>query len=715
MALGVIASSLFLPAVRHSFVYDDELYIVQNRNVAGGVSLDGLRWAFTTTHGGYPHPLTWLSHMLDIQLFGAEPGGHHLTSIVIHALNTTLLFLALHRMTDSLWRSSLVAALFSVHPLHVESVAWVADRKGLLAAFFGLLTIVAYLGYSRRPGWKRGLLVCWLFSLSLLSKPALVALPFVLLLLDYWPLGRHRDCDALPTPRPVAGLPLVRLLMEKTPLLALAIGSSTATWISQVEHGYAISLERIPFGDRVLMALQNSITYLAKTLHPAELAVVYPRPEGTLPWWPGLAAALLLSGISVLIFRLPKRPYLIVGWLWFFGTIFPVIGLVQVGVQDVADRFTYFPLIGLFVGTTWGVAGFSNRQRGVKIVSVCLAGLALAALGAASRVQLGYWRDNETLFRHALSITPRNHVARYNLCVALVRQGRYGEAQAVGTTLLETKGKGEYNVIGLALLGMGKTDEALELFRKALELGPDDAATLNNIGLAMAAKGRHDEAVGSFQAALRNAPGDPRIHNSLGLAQASVGQFDAASESYLRALALDPRYVEAQLNLASALVSRGQIAEAEARLRTALKMAPSSASAQVALGDLHFGQNRYHEAAEHFREAIRLGPDLPGPAVKLAFILAREGRLDEGVALLEQAARRAAGDGETQYALANLLALAGRRREAGEHFREALRLQPELREVHGRLSTMQRGAGHELILEDLSREALPPPPGRSTD
>lgn len=448
LCLTLLSLAVFEGVRTHQFVFDDLGFISRNSVVRDGLTWNGFTWAFTTRLMGIWHPVTWLSHMLDCQLFGVAPAGHHLMNLLFHIANTVLLFLLLLFCTKAEWPSFIVAALFAIHPLHVESVAWVAERKDVLSAFFWLLTMWAYVGYVQNPGLRRYALVLICFSLGLMAKPMLVTLPLVLLLWDYWPLRRWAPPGAAPaeTVQPVGNLlypraSLKRLVGEKVPLLILVVIFSLAAVYAQKAGAMVVSLADIPLGARISNALVAYGSYLGKTIFPMNLAVLYPHPGKAIPGWKALGAGLGLVLFSWMIIRQARRyPYLLVGWLWFLGTLVPVIGLVQVGAQAMADRYTYIPLIGLFIMAAWGMADLAARWRSPRFLLPLVAVIMIVVYGTAARFQVGHWRNAVSLFQHTLSVTQNN----------LLIQGALGEA----------------------LYFRGEVDQSLVHFQEAIRLDP---------------------------------------------------------------------------------------------------------------------------------------------------------------------------------------------------------------------------------------------------
>ena len=538
LLLAVTTLAVFLPIGRHGYVnYDDSDYVTANQHVKGGLSWDNVVWAFKSGHASNWHPLTWMSHMLDIQLFGDSPGAQHMVSVGFHIANTLLLFLLLRSMTGAVWRSAMVAGLFALHPLHVESVAWVSERKDVLSAFFFLLTLWAYARYadtrrcsargskvqspksqSRRsqgsavsdqklaakpPPIDRTmadhvsrftfhaslyLLALLFFALGLMSKPMLVTLPFVLLLLDYWPLGQIQWST------PALEQRFWRLLLEKTPFFLLAAASSVVTFIVQRKGG-AVSTS-LSLGARVANALVAYVRYIGKMLWPTDLSILYPHP-GHWPAWQVIASAVLLLGIFAAVIWLVRRsPYLVIGWLWFVGTLVPVIGLVQVGIQSMADRYTYLPLIGLFIMLVWGVAELIP-DRPWRVDALAAGGITVLVVCSLLTVrQVQIWRDSETLFQQAVRVTKDNYLA--------------------------------YNNLGYYLSGLGRTAEAIENYRMSLKINPAYEDALNNLGYALAGQKKYLEAIPLYEAALRIKPKHTEVHNNLGNALSETGRIDEA-------------------------------------------------------------------------------------------------------------------------------------------------------------------------------------------
>ena len=621
IALGLVgvAIAVYLPVVHNDFVYyDDPKYVTENAVVLRGLTWPGIRWAFTTGTDANWFPLTWMTHMLDVQLYGAHAGGHHVTNLVLHVISTLLLFGVLYRMTGAMGRSGFVAGLFALHPLHVESVAWVAERKDVLSTLFWMLTLWAYVWYVRKPQLKRMLLVLLTFALGLMSKPMLVTLPFVLLLLDAWPLNRLSERS------------IRQLIVEKLPMFALAIASSIVTFIVQRKGGAVGGLEAYPLVLRMGNALMSYVGYIGKMFWPARLAAFYPYPE-TLSTGAVLGAAVILAAISFLAIRSARsRPYLIVGWLWYLGTLVPVIGLIQVGNQAMADRYTYVPLIGLFIIIVWGVYDLLGQWTLRRIVLPVTGALALASCAIIARAQVQYWKNSSALWTRALDVTDDNYVAHNNL--------------------------------GLALAGQGKIDEAIEHYNEALRLRPNYATARTNLGAALAKQGKSADAISNYTQVLKTKPDLPEAHVDLGAALASQGKVDDAIAQYNEALRLKPDYAEAHANLGLALASQGKVDEAISHYRQALRLKPGFVEVYNNLGYVLATRGQWDDAIRQYNEAIRLKPDFELARMNLAVALANQGKTKESLSAFMEVLRINPNNDAARASIAQLAEQA--RREA---------------------------------------------------
>lgn len=585
-ALSLVTVAVFLPMLGHDFVgYDDNEYVTENHRVRAGISFDGIKWAFTTFHFTNWHPLTWISHMLDVQLYGLSPSGHLATNLLLHLANALLLFHVLWRMTGALWRSGVVAAFFAVHPSHVESVAWVAERKDVLSTLFWMLTLLLFLRAVERPSTGRRVLVAAALATGLAAKPMLVTVPLVLLILDFWPLNR-----VAPGRRWLASF-----LLEKIPLLLISAAAAVATVFAQYWGGTVASFEIFPIGLRLANALVSYVRYLEKMVCPARLAVFYPLIGAPLPWWRVAGAALLLAVISVAVIRnRGGRPYLLAGWLWYLITLLPVIGLVQVGEQAMADRYTYVPLIGPFLALVWLVGDFAGRLRRA-VPALAAGGVAvIVALAGLARTQVGVWRDGVTLFEHATSVTEGNYLAHLNLGVALEKRGRL--------------------------------DEALEHHREALRLKPGDPHILAATGFDLYRMGKLAESVPYLLSSLAAKPGNAEAQNNLGVVYARQGLTREAVPRFRQAISVVPDYATAHLNLADALAGGGDCAAALPHYLRALNLGVETPLLHYNIGVCLESLGRPDEAAARYREALRLKPDFAEARDNLAVLLGRRGR-----------------------------------------------------------------------------------------
>ena len=658
--LALLTVAIYWPATRWAFVnYDDDLYVTDNAPVMSGLTWETLKWAWLNPVAANWHPVTVLSHITDCQLFGLKPWGHHLTNVLLHALNAALVFALLQQMTSARWRSLFVAGLFAFHPLRVESVAWVAERKDVLSGFFGLLALIFYARYAQgrmqnaecrmqkpvTPDTQHAtrntqyvsrftfqaptfyFLSLFFFALGLMSKPMLVTWPLLMLLLDYWPLGRMKNAGcrmqnakqadtqhATRNTFQVSRFTLhasistpLRLVGEKIPFFALAALASLMTFVVQQHGGAMKGAEKLPLAVRSGNALISYARYLGKLFWPTDLAVFYPHPGH----W-ALAKVLLAGGLILGISRLlwmqrRQSPYLLVGWLWFLGTLIPVIGLVQVGNQAMADRYTYLPSLGVLVLVVWGTCELTRCWR-YQVLGLSAAGVAAIVFCAAlTRQQLEIWKDGEVLFRHALQVTGSNYVA--------------------------------HKFLGDALDKKGQIDEAISHYQEALRLKPDDALVYNNLGVAFDKKGMSEDAIHQYREIIRLEPDRPFAHYNLGNALLMKGQIDEAINQYQEALRLKPDYADGHNNLGNALGSKGQTEAAIDQYRQALRLKPEDGlthnNLAVALDKL----GRSDEAISHYQEAVRLNQDNAIAHNNLGTALNKKGRTDEAIIQFQEAIR----------------------------------------------------------------------------
>ena len=713
--------------------FDDPMYVTENQYVNTGFTWENIRWAFTVGKVAYWHPLTWVSHMLDCQLYGLRAGLHHLTNLIIHIANTLLLFAVLKRMTGAVWRSAFVAAIFALHPINVDSVAWVAERKNVLSTLFWLLTMWAYAGYAQQGKVWRYLLTLLLFALGLLAKPMLVTLPFVMLLLDYWPLGRVRF-RRLSEQRTGRTISVFRLVWEKIPFVVLSVVSVYLSYLSVRRLGITASTELVPIKLRIMNAFVSYVGYIGKIIFPHRLAVFYPYSMDT-PAWQGVGAlSLLLCVTVVLLLGSRRRPCLVIGWLWYVGTLIPVIGLVQAGLWPaMADRWAYVPMIGLAILAAWGVGDIAAKLSLRGAVLIFPAGAYLLALMVCTWVQVGHWRNSHTLFTQALDVTSDNYIAHLNLGNALIKdkkndeamehyrkaieicsdyadahynlgiafglQGKYDEAIGEYYTVLRLKENYWQARVRLAdaLAQIGQLDEAISHYQKVVGLHPDDAKVYNNFALTLVRRGRIDEAIKYYDKALEINPDSVEVLNNLGNALLEQGEFGRAVAQFKKALSLKPSFAETHYNLANVLRQMGQIDEAAVYYREALQLIPDNVDAYYGLGLVLTQQKKYDEAITHFRKAIQLNPDFAQAYYHLGLIFANRNEVGKAIEQFRQVLRIYPNDAEMHCNLGILLLRDGRVDEAIDEFRMSLRFDPNLSEARKQLEAA------------LARKAIPTP------
>ncbi len=556
--------------------WDDNQFVTENTIIHKGLTIKGIQWAFTATLSTLWHPLAWISHMLDCALYGLNPSGHHMTNLLFHLTNTTLLFYTLLRMTGVLWRSAFVASLFALHPLHVESVAWIAERKDVLSSFFWILTMLLYVRYVEKPDARRYLLVLLTVTLGLLSKPMVVTLPFALLLLDYWPLGRivfngdksDRGKSVIPE--------IKRLIVEKIPFFLLSAAVSISIFLIVRESGQLYTAETAPFDRRIGYAFISYMTYLYKTVLPVNLAVYYPFPA-SLPIWQVVGSVLFITFLSFLFLKLYKKsPYLITGWLWYLGTLVPVIGIVKAGHHTMNDRYTYIPLIGIFIIIAWGVPEFLSNQHRKAAIQRAFAIMAVTACIILTWLQLKHWKDSVSLFTHTVNATKNNAMAHNQLGMALTERGREMEAESHFQKAVDANPKywRAYNNLGIAMEKRGETNKAIDQYSIALRLKPDSWEVLNNKGTALMATGKQEEALTLLTRALQIKPDYVKARVGIGSVLAMTGRMDEAAYHWMEAVRLDPNDAKAHSNLGIYMASKGELDSAEHHFREAIRIMP---------------------------------------------------------------------------------------------------------------------------------------------
>jgi Tfp pilus assembly protein PilF len=586
LAVGLVALVLVVYWQTGSFEFialDDPVYVSDNRHVQGGLTAQNVEWSLFGFHDGNWIPLTWLSLMLDTTLFGVRPGAYHLMNVALHAANAVLLFAFLTRATGWQFRSACVAALFALHPLHVESVAWVTERKDVLSTLFGLASLLTYVGYCKnhRRLEFRACFAC--FAASLLAKQTLVTLPFVFLLLDYWPLGRFGDRSAR-----------VRVVLEKVPFLVASLAFSIVAVIAQKSGHTVASLNSLPLLARCMNAVTVYATYLRQTFFPFHLAVYYPHPGANIAWGTvGACAALLIAVSAITVFRARLNPYLLVGWAWYLGTLVPMIGIVQVGSQQMADRYTYFPLIGLFIALVWLISDLASRTAFNRWTLPAAAAVCLVASGSAAFIQIGYWRDSITLFRHAVQSAPNNPLAT--------------------------------SALGFALMSQGSADQGIALLESAVRLSPDDPQTQYNVAVGLQSVNRLKEAAEHYQAVLALNPNDADAHTNLGVLFAMNQRYPDAKQQFLEAVAINPEHVQAYVDLGTLCLDTRDYAEAITYSQRALALDPSRLNCHLNIGLALRAQGRRNEAIEQFKYVLSVSPNDPDANRELRQTLATPG------------------------------------------------------------------------------------------
>jgi tetratricopeptide (TPR) repeat protein len=655
LLLAVITLGAFHGLARNGFIsLDDPSYLTGNEQVRAGLTVKGLAWAFTTTHAGNWHPLTWLSHLLDVEIFGLRPAPHHLVSLALHLANALLLFSLLHSLTGALWRSALVAALFAVHPLHVESVAWVAERKDVLSTFFWLLALWAYARYAKKPSMPGYLPVLSFFVLGLLAKPMLITLPLVLLLLDYWPLGRLKREPASPAAAPVtppatrerrikkqerqrkeplttpssrgsvAWSLVLPLVYEKIPLLVLSVASSLITLYAQHKGGAVVPLTHYSLLDRVANAIVSYAAYLWKMFWPSGLIFFYPMRVHS-PALVLLASALLLVGATFLSLRwAARRPYLAVGWFWYVITLLPVIGIVKVGGAAMADRYTYVALLGPFIALAWGTFDLSQALRVPRAALATASALVVGACMLLTYNQVTTWRDGFTLFRHALSVGPRSYVAQTLLASEYFRQEKF--------------------------------EEAMIHFKAALDLDPRGEKALTNMGIIYYHTRRYAEAIETFDQVLSMYPNSPAVHEWLGRACLEAGNFDKAATHFRHAIQPGRDNAVSYSGLGETLIFQNRLEEALRYTRQAIEAQPQNAKLYNNAGYILIRQRKVDDAIAQFQDAVRLAPDYARAHSNLGSALMEKKRVDEAIDHFETVVRLEPGNQSARenlkYALA---------------------------------------------------------------
>jgi len=695
LLIAVFVVLVYWPVTRFDFInFDDPVYISNNPIVRHGINWEGLKLAFTVVYASNWHPLTWVSHMIDVNLFGIKPGMFHLVNVFFHILNSILLFLVLERMTGAFWRSFFVAVLFALHPLHVESVAWISERKDVLSAFFWILTMLGYSWYVQRPNIAGYLTVVVFFGLGLLAKPMLVTLPFVLLLLDFWPLKRRSSSpgtvpvspslkarargtgekaagsssDKLPRRAVLSSNNTMWLFMEKIPLMIMALAASGETFYAQSVGGAVSTLGKVSFASRIQNAIISYGAYLWKSVWPSDLAVFYPYPNKFNIIVVAACLLILLAACITVIMYAGKLPYLLTGWFWYLGTLVPVIGFIQVGSQSMADRYTYIPLIGIFIMAVWSLTDFFTRWTyGWLVLSVVSAAI-LGCLAALTSVQVATWKNSETVFNHALSVTKGNYLAHNSLAVALYDRGdvenairHYRESVRINPNNVNAQCN-----LGVALAHKRQYAEAFVHYRECLRITPGYSEAYYNMGIAFSELGENDEAIKQYQSVLKNYPHHENANNNLGYLLASKGNFDEAIPYYLKAIETNPDNVRARTNLSDALIKKRRYDEALLQVNEAIKIKPKDAGLYVKLAEIHNKKNNVEQTFLAYQKALAIDPKSTKALWGIVSIYSEQRRFDNALGLLSKIAEIIPSDPAVDY---NIACLYSRRGDTGEAVR----------------------------------------------
>ncbi len=640
--LSIVTLAAFWQVTNNDFInFDGARYILDNHHVQNGLTVESVMWAFTTTRASNWHPLTWLSHMLDCQLFGLNSGMHHLTNLLFHIANTLILFLFLQKTTGEFWKSASLSLVFALHPLRVESVAWIAERKDVLSTFFWMLTLYAYSFYVEKPNFKGYLSTIFLFTLGLLAKPMVVTLPAALLLLDLWPFGRARYLRS----KEGEGVSFFYLIKEKIPFFILSAMSSVVTFLIMVQWDSALPLESLSIGPRIANALVAYNTYIGKMIWPGNLSVFYPHPGG-FSLWQVTGAAMFVLCITIVVIPLAKKyPYLFTGWFWYLGTLLPVIGLIQVFHQAMADRYTYVPLIGLYIIIIWGVP---DMLRGIRHLNKLLAlsmGVLTIILFVCTWKQVLLWRTDETLFSHALQLNENNWLAHNNLGAV------YGSQK--------------------------KFKQAFYHYNEALRIKPDYSMAHYNSGVASERLGITDKAVYHYNRAIEIFPSYVKAHNNLGIIYQKTGKLSEAYEHFKEALRLNPYHVNVHNNLGNTLFLMGRLDEAVDRFRQALTIDPDSAEAHNYLGRVFSKKNELHNAARHYNEALKIDPQYVCALYNAGNMFSNAGDFQSAIELYTKAIQVQPKHTKALNNLGSVLIRTGRADEAVKHFNDALAVNPD--------------------------------------
>ena len=709
LLLLLITTLVYWQVKDFSFVnLDDPLYVTGNRHVQDGLTIKNIIWAFTdaTKVTNYWAPVTWLSIILDFELYGMNAGGYHLTNLILHIVNTLLLLLVFHKMTGNLWPSAFIAAMFSVHPLHVESVAWITERKDVISTFFWILTMWSYFSYSKSHNIKHYLFTIFYFIMGLMAKPMLVTLPFVLLLLDFWPLERLQISAPAPFIKKIFSLS-----WEKMPFFILIPAASIAAFLTQQRGGVISSLSLIPIYLRAENIVVSYASYLWNMFWPFSLSAIYPYPE-YLPVWLVATSLFFLVLISALaILTINKAPWFIVGWLWYTGTLVPVIGIVVIGPHAMADRFTYIPLIGIFIIIAYGIPELLRKLQNMETYLAVTASVLLLCLMSATWNQVNYWRNSLTLFKHALEVTEKNPLAHLNMGNALLEKGDIEEARNhyVASLQIFPDSDEVHNNLGTVLMRMGKTSEAIEHHRKALQINPDSVSALNNLGNALKKAGRTDEAIECFTRALKIQPDSVELNFNLGLLLSNSGKPNEAIRCFAKALEANPSLYTAHFNMGQAFRELNKTSDAAKQFKLALQINPSYVAAHNYLGTTLFKTGELAEAALHFSEALKLNPDSDyarDSLLTIAFVYANQKKYDKSIDVFKKILAAQPQEGVYYYNIGCLYSIQNQEDESIDWLRKAVERGYNNRErmkTDKYLENIRESEGYKDILEKMAK------------
>ena len=708
IVLAIITFIAFEPVIHNGFInFDDDIYIYQNSHITSGLKVENIVWAFTNIHAYNYHPLTSMSHILDCQLYGLNPGAHHFTNLLIHIANALLLFTVLSRMTKRVWASAFVVALFALHPMHVESVAWASERKDTLSAFFWMLTLLFYSYYTERQRAGYYLSALLAFSLGLLSKPMVVTLPFVLLLLDYWPLGRFQTGQ------------VGRRVIEKIPFFAISAILSFVTYMVQrkVELVKTLSSYSLPW--RIENAIVSYVIYIGKMFWPVRMSIFYPHPQGSIPLWQAGGAILILLVITFLaLWKLRQKPYIAVGWLWFLGTLVPVIGIFQVGLQGYADRYSYIPYIGLFIIIVWTVSDIPAQSNWRKVIFCLSAVIIFSALGVKTWIQAGYWHNNESLYKHSIDAVENNWWAHEMLGNAYVSMDSGGQAviEYKQTLQIDPENVGVQHSLARVYLETGDANEAVKLYENFLlplpqEINEPDAAneslspnlfskthsvveqmyinTNTDFAIALARQGNIDEAARRYKEVLRISPDSLTAHRNLGDIFYQKGQIDRAVKQYAAVIQLEPNSAAEYKQLARALGHSGRLEESAKICQMIYQLFPNDYDACNGLGIVFAQQGKLAEAAACFGRSITIEPNFSGGYVNLGYALNLQGKSNEAIDCYVKAIKLDGQAAQAHCRLGQILAEKGELDKAIGHFNQALQINPNYKEARVNLDNAQ--------------------------